>query len=101
MSPPPTNKSRPRMLSASWWFQSTDGRLAVGQFPNPALWVWFVAVLLGQFDLSHAHTTAVDGIRHGALIVWALDEVVRGASPFRRALGGIVLIAQIASLVLR
>jgi hypothetical protein len=50
-----------------------------------------VTVVVGWFDLSAAHATTVDGVRRGALLVWALDELVRGASPFRRALGGIVL----------
>ena len=89
-----------RLTSASWWFRSSDGRLTLWQLPNPALCVWLVTLVLGRFDLSAAHTTAVDGVRHGALLVWALDEVVRGASPFRRLLGAVVLAAQLASLVL-
>jgi len=89
-----------RLSSASWWFRSSDGRLAVWHFPNPALIVWMVTLVLGRFELSAAHATAVDGVRHGALLVWALDEVVRGASPFRRTLGAVILAAQLASLVL-
>ena len=91
--------SSARPTSASWWFRDSDGRLTLWQWPNPALCVWLVAVVLGWFDLSAAQATAVDGVRHGALIVWALDEVVRGASPFRRVLGAVVLVAQLASLV--
>ena len=89
-----------RVGSASWWLRSSDGRLTLWQPPNAALCVWLIALVLGMVDLSDAHNTAVDGVRHGALIVWALDEVVRGASPFRRALGAVVLVAQLASLVL-
>ena len=88
-----------RLTSASWWFRSPDGRLTLGQLPNPALCVWLATLVLGRFDLSAAHTTAVDGVRHGALLVWALDEVVRGDSPYRRLLGAVVLAAQLASLV--
>jgi hypothetical protein len=58
-----------------------------------------VTLVLGMLDLSAAHSTAVDGVRHGALLVWALDEVVRGASPFRRVLGAVVLVVQVVSLV--
>ena len=72
----------------------------MGQLPNPALCVWMGAVVLGWFDLSTTHATAVDGVRRGALLVWAVDEVVRGASPFRRLLGAVVLAAQLASLML-
>lgn len=88
-----------RLTSASWWFRSSDGRLTLLQLPNPALCVWLVTLMLGRFDLSAAHTTAVAGVRHGALLVWALDELARGASPFRRVLGVVVLAAQLASLV--
>lgn len=89
-----------RPTSASWWFRSADGSLAVAQLPNPALCVWLVALLLGLLPLSAAHATAVDGVRHGALIAWALDEVVRGASPFRRVVGAVVLVAQVVALAL-
>jgi hypothetical protein len=71
----------------------------VGQLPNPALCVWLAAVVLGWFDLSSRHATTVDGIRVGALLVWALDELARGASPFRRLLGAVVLTAQLVALL--
>lgn len=95
-----TDPSPARLRSRSWWFRSSDGRLTLWQLPNPALCVWMVTLVLGRFDLSSTHATAVDGVRHGALLVWAVDEVVRGASPFRRLLGAAVLAAQLASLVL-
>jgi hypothetical protein len=99
-SSPTLDTTSARLTSGSWWFRSSDGRLTLWQWPNPALCVWLVALVLGWLDLSAAHATAVDGIRHGALLVWSLDEVVRGASPFRRTLGAVVLAAQIATLVL-
>lgn len=94
-----TDSPSARLTSASRWFRSSDGRLTLWQLPNAALCVWLVALVLGRFDLSATHTTAVDGVRHGALLVWALDEVARGASPFRRILGVVVLAAQLASLI--
>ena len=100
MTPPPTTAPlSARLTSASWWFRSADGDLTLWQFPNPALCVWLVALVLGRFDLSAGHEKAVDGVRHGALLVWSLDEVVRGASPFRRVLGAVVLVAQLAFLI--
>jgi hypothetical protein len=92
--------TRIRLTSGSWWFRSADGQLILWQTPNPALLVWLLTVLIGLFDLSGSRATEVAGIRHGALIVWALDEVVRGATPFRRVLGAVVLIGQIASLAM-
>lgn len=98
-SSPTIHSVSARLTSSSWWFRSSEGRLTLWQVPNPALSVWLVAVALGRLDLSAAHTTAVDGVRHGALLAWALDEVARGASPFRRVLGAVVLVAQLASLI--
>jgi hypothetical protein len=93
-----TDSVRSRLGSPSWWFRSADGRLVVGQYPNPALCVWIVATVVGWAELSSDHATTVDGVRAGALLVWALDETVRGASPFRRLLGVVVLAAQLSVL---
>ncbi|KAA1416819.1 hypothetical protein F0U44_16660 [Nocardioides humilatus] len=84
--------------SASWWFRAKDGRQTLWQPPNPALIVWMVAWALGHLDLSSAHEAALTGVRHGALIAWALDEVVRGDSPFRRVLGAVVLAFQVVAI---
>jgi hypothetical protein len=89
-----------RLTSGSWWFRASDGSLTLWQLPNPALWVWAVALVVGRFDLSAAHADTVDGVRHGAQLVWGLDELVRGASPIRRVLGAVILCAQLAGLVL-
>ena len=94
------NPTSARLRSSSWWFASSDGRRTLWQMPNPALCVWMVTLVLGWFELSAAQAIAVGGIRRGALLVWALDEVVRGASPFRRTLGAIVLAVQLPPLVL-
>src|SRR5436190_9646938 len=96
----PVEPSPARLGSGSWWFRSADGELTLWQLPNPALAVWMVTLVLGLFDLPSALATEVEGVRHGALLVWALDEVVRGTSPFRRVLGAIVFVGQIALLTL-
>jgi hypothetical protein len=99
-SSPTLDRRSPRPSSASWWFRSSDGRLTLWQLPNPALSVWILTVVLGWLPLSSANAATVRGIGRGALLVWALDEVVRGASPFRRVLGAVVLAAQLVSLLL-
>jgi hypothetical protein len=74
--------------------------LALAQWPNPALAVWLVAVVVGWTGiLGAARGATLAGIGRGALVVWALDELVRGASPFRRLLGAVVLTAQIVGLL--
>jgi hypothetical protein len=80
--------------------QDSDGRLAVAQLPNPALAVWLVSVVVGASHLlGSERDAAVAGIGHGALVVWGVDEIVRGASPVRRLLGAVVLVGQLVALL--
>ncbi len=68
--------------------------------PNPAIWVFLVTLVLGWTDWVPALSqTELTNIGRGALIVWALDELVRGASPFRRVLGALVLAYQVVMLL--
>ncbi len=65
----------------SRFFRNPDtGRIVVAQWPNAPLWVFIVATLL-RWSL----------VAYVALAVWAVLEVVKGESPFRRVLGGVVL----------
>ena len=97
----PHRTSRPRPLSVRWWVTDRDGHVVVAQWPNAALWVWFLALvarLTGVLgDDSH---DLLAGVGRGALIVWSLDEVWRGASPVRRLIGAVVLVVQLAGLIL-
>jgi hypothetical protein len=43
----------------------------------------------------------LDAVATAALLVWAVDEVLRGVNPFRRLLGGGVLVVVVAGLVVR
>jgi len=71
----------------------------LAQWPNPALAVWLVAVVVGWTGvLDETRSATLAGVGRGALVVWALDELVRGASPFRRLLGAVVLVGQIVGL---
>jgi hypothetical protein len=38
-------------------------------------------------------------VASGAIIVWSLDEIVRGVNPWRRLLGVVVLTASIISII--
>jgi len=76
-----------------------NGGSTLSQWPNPALAVWLVSVVVGWTGmLGSARGETLAGVGRGALVVWALDELVRGASPVRRLLGAVVLIAQIVRL---
>jgi hypothetical protein len=43
--------------------------------------------------------TVVTVVGTAALLVWAIDEIVRGVNPWRRALGSGVLVWQLLTLV--
>lgn len=91
--------SRARPLSPRWWVSDREGHLALVQWPNPALAVWIVAVVVGWtgvLDQSRADTLTTVG--SAALLVWALDEVVRGRAPVRRVLGAVVLVVELVGL---
>jgi len=82
-----------------WWVRDQNGALTLVQRPNPALAVWLVAVVVGWTGVvGAARGATLAGLGQGALIVWALDELVRGASPVRRLLGAVVLAGQLVRL---
>ena len=82
-----------------WWVRDKNGELTLAQWPNPALAVWLVAVVVGWTGvLATAHSATLADVGRGALIVWALDELVRGASPARRLLGAVILAGQLVRL---
>ncbi|MGH6811864.1 MAG: hypothetical protein ACREDM_05780, partial [Methylocella sp.] len=68
----------------------------VAQTPNLALSVFLVSTAI--LWLGHpdgAISTGAKVAATGSLIVWALDEVVRGVNPWRRFLGVAVLIYEV------
>jgi hypothetical protein len=76
-----------------------NGTVTLAQWPNPAPAVWLVTVVVGLTGVvGAARSGRLADVGRGALVVWALDEVVRGASPFRRLLGAVVLVGQLVHL---
>jgi hypothetical protein len=77
-----------------WLFRSrVTGRIVVAQFPNLPLLVWLGAALLRWALRPTGHwSTWLSGVASAALVVWAGDEVIRGVNPWRRSLGGAVLV---------
>jgi hypothetical protein len=84
---------------ADWLFRSRQtGRLVIVQWPNLALALVITADVARR--LLHTHGEVNQTLRwagSAALVWWSLDEIIRGANPFRRALGVVVL----ARLILR
>ncbi len=74
-----------------WWIRDSEtGRLVLFQAPNLALLVYVASLVLPWFtDDQLDHRLSYIGT--GALIVWSLDELIRGSAPIRRVLGAVVL----------
>jgi len=84
-----------------WLFRNrTTGQITVGQFPNPALWL-FLAATAARWALPSGGwaDTALGDVATLALLWWAADEVLRGVNPWRRLLGAVVLAGQLVRLL--
>lgn len=82
-----------------WLFRDEGGRLVLAQAPNPALGVFGLATGLRLVTEWGVDTDRMlRGVAAGALMVWGLDELLRGATPFRRILGASVLAYQVIAL---
>ncbi|HEX4774791.1 MAG TPA: hypothetical protein VH234_04710 [Candidatus Saccharimonadales bacterium] len=74
------------------------GHVVIWQTPNPYLIAWAVLTLISLF--FNGHTADIfSGAADVALIVWASLELFKGVNYFRRALGLVVLVAAIMSLI--
>ena len=86
-------------MDLDWWLRErSTGRLVLFQAPNPALWVFIAATAL-RWTPYDERDAELRWIGSGALIVWGLDEIVRGQAPYRRVLGAIVLAWQVINLL--
>lgn len=86
-----------------WMFRNRKtGRITVVQFPNVALAVFLLASVVRLIvKPSGSVATVFDVVGTGALLVWALDELIRGVNPWRRMLGGAMLAWEALQLLAR
>jgi len=84
-----------------WFFRNREtGRITIGQWPNWSLWVFIGAWTLRRiFAPTGTAGTVLDIVATAALVVWAIDELVRGVNPWRRVLGATVLVWQVVGLL--
>ncbi len=84
-----------------WCFRDrTTGRITIAQFPNLSLGIVIAMWVLRRVAApTGTAATWVSAIGSGALVWWALDELVRGVNPWRRALGAVVLPFAVTGLV--
>ena len=81
---------------------SETGQWAIAQLPNLPLGIFLVAALVRRAFHPHGGggiaLSVVSGV---SLAWWSVDEIVRGDSPFRRLLGGVVLAVLALGLLAR
>lgn len=76
--------------------------LVVIQVPNLPLWSFIAASAADLLLNPHGSVgAAISVVSSVSLAVWAVAELARGASPFRRVLGAVILAGMVAGLVLR
>lgn len=96
---PDAGRRHARFPTFQWWIRDQGGRVVLAQPPNAAVLVWLACTVIRWSGLlDHRREPALSRAGQGALVVWGLDELVRGASPARRVLGGIVLVVTASRL---
>ncbi len=94
-------KREPVRRLVRWLFiNRRTGRITVAQWPNIPLGTFIVATALPRVVHLHGHVqSAFRTISVVALIAWGLDEALRGVNPFRRLLGGVILLLTVVHLL--
>lgn len=89
------------MKLVDWLFRDrTTGRIVIAQRPNLSFGIFLVASVVRRLATPTGTAgTVVDVVATGALLWWAIDEVVRGVNPWRRILGAVVGGATLVGLV--
>lgn len=89
------------MKVVDWLFRNREtGRITIAQWPNPSLAIFLAASLARRLlDPQGSTRTVLVVVSTAALVWWAVDEVARGVNPFRRMLGGTVLVLTLVALL--
>ena len=86
-------------MSASDFFKNNDGTVVVVQPPNLLISVWVVLQVIQIFIPGNEPKLQV--LSTAALFAWAYLELTQGESPFRKALGAVVLLFIVVTVFLR
>jgi hypothetical protein len=73
------------------FWTNKDDRIVIWQAPNALLILWAVLFILGKIFTNGLIGTAFHLLAAITLAAWAILEIISGASPFRRLLGGVFL----------
>jgi hypothetical protein len=67
------------------------GKVVIGQRPNGPLRLYLAASSARRLTTDEQRARVLSAVATGSLSVWALLELTRGDSPFRRTVGAVVL----------
>ena len=88
------------MKCVRWWFENREtGDITVAQFPNWPLFGVGLCWVVGWVADEGSRWHDIAGV--GIVVLWCYwgaDELVRGVNPWRRLLGGGVILWQLTSL---
>jgi hypothetical protein len=84
-----------------WFFRNrATGGVTIAQAPNLVLWVVIAAgVLHWILPPSGNMSVVITIVFKCGLLVWAVDELLRGVNPWRRCLGVAVLGYELTTLL--
>jgi hypothetical protein len=84
-----------------WFFRNCQtGAITVAQAPNLVLWMVIVAVAVRWiWPSAGTLSLACSVVVTGGLVVWAVNEIVRGVNPWRRCLGTAVLAYELTTIL--
>ena len=101
VSTTPEQNAPSQSALARFFKDSETGEWAVAQFPNLPLAIFLIATLVRlAVHPSGGAGTALSVVGTVGLAWWSVDEIARGDSPFRRVLGGFVLVGLLLSLLM-
>jgi hypothetical protein len=75
------------------FWRDKKGNIVIWQAPNLPLWFWVGATIGSKIISDITVKQDFEIIAFLAIVTWSWMEILYGASPFRRALGGFVLVA--------
>jgi hypothetical protein len=75
------------------FFKAKNGRVVIWQTPNIPLWGWIICRVLGLVIKDGSVGTGLSKLGTSFLFAWALLELLKGESYFRRVVGALVLAA--------
>lgn len=88
------------MLKTIWdkTWRNQEGKVVIWQMPNAWLIGWAIFTFMALL-VSGKTSDVLSWIGEASLVVWCLDEMLRGVNYFRRALGLVVLIYAVVTIL--